>query len=273
MKKLVKKNIKKAREYVKILNINVLSTSKRELLANLEKIITHNIGQPDIKDKITIFTPNPELILESQTNTHLRKAMESCDFPVPDGVGLKYASKFLYNTDLNIIPGRILFTDLVEMSAKRGWKVFLLGGEGSEADICENILKKKYPNLQIESFKGPQLNKNGEPVAKVDIKTQKDAVDKINKFSPDFLFLAFGVPKQEIWAEKQIKSLNTHAIMTVGGSFRYVAGLSKLPPAWMEQLGLEWLFRLLNEPHRLTRIINAAVVFPLKVLAEKLKTS
>ena len=114
------------------------------------------------------------------------------------------------------------------------------------------------------------MDKNANPVSEIDKRLEKDAIDKINKFAPHLLFVAFVNPKQEIWIYRNLKRLNIGGAMAVGGSFRYVAGLSKLPPKWMEAAGLEWLWRLITEPRRLGRIFNAFPVFPLKVLCVKI---
>ena len=97
---------------------------------------------------------------------------------------------------------------------------------------------------------------------------QKKAIDKINAVPSDFLFVAFGAPKQEKWVAKNKNKLNVKLIMVVGGTFRYLSGKAKLPP---KSLGhLEWLLRLLTEPKRFKRIFAAFPVFPLAVFWKKL---
>jgi N-acetylglucosaminyldiphosphoundecaprenol N-acetyl-beta-D-mannosaminyltransferase len=252
MIKSIKNNTEKAQRLAQIMGVNVLSTTKEELLTRVKEKITHNV-------KFSILTPNSELVLMAQSNKELKDALNTCDFPIPDTVGLKYAYKFLYGKNLNIIPGRKLFLDLINLASREGWRVFLLGGLDNEAELCANRLISLYPNILISSSGGPQVSVN----------LSKDIVDKINKFKPHLLFVAFGNPKQEIWVMKNAKNLNAKCTMAVGGTFRYIAGLSILPPKWMEQVGLEWLWRLITEPHRIGRILNAVIVFPLKVFWSK----
>jgi N-acetylglucosaminyldiphosphoundecaprenol N-acetyl-beta-D-mannosaminyltransferase len=83
--------------------------------------------------------------------------------------------------------------------------------------------------------------------------------------------VAFGNPKQEIWLYKNLAKLRVGGAMAVGGTFRYIAGMSKLPPKWMEKIGLEWLWRLFTEPRRLGRVFRAVVVFSIKVSLYKLR--
>ena len=251
-------NTSSDRRFVQILGINVISTSIPKLLVTTRDNISHNT-------KFFIVTPNPELILASTKNITLRKALNSSNFPVPDGVGLNYASKFLHGKNLNIIPGRKLFEKLVELANKNGWKVFFLGGEGKEAALAAEKLELNYKRVKIKTFAGPILNEKAIPVTEVNRKLEKDAVDLINKFRPDLLFVAMKNPKQEIWIHKNLSKLNVGGAMAVGGTFRYIAGLSKLPPRWMEKAGLEWVWRLLTEPKRFRRIFNAFPIFPLRV--------
>jgi len=252
----------KDQKYVHILGINILSTTESQLLAAIEKKISdsHKLGSRS--SKFSILTLNPEIILLSQNDKELKNALNSADFAVPDGVGLNFASKFLYGKSLNIVPGRILFEKLIELANKNGWKVFFLGGNDSEAQTAAQKLKIQNKELKIETAGGSEITPT----------LHKGIVDRINKFSPDLLFVAFGNPKQEIFVAENAKSqmLNVKCFMSVGGTFRYIAGLSPLPPKWMPDLGLEWLWRLFTEPYRLGRIWNAVVVFPLKVFWHKL---
>lgn len=258
----------KDRKYANILGINVISSSKREVLASVEHFITY-------KKKFFIVTPNPELVLASQEDGDLRRALNSADLPVPDGGGLKLAVP-----SLKIIKGRELFMDLIKLAKEKKWRVFLLGGMDNEAELAAEQLKMnsvskngRNSKLKIETHRGPRLNLKGEAATEVDRRLDKDAIERINKFAPQLLFVAFGNPKQEIWIHKNLSKLNIGGAMAVGGTFRYIAGLSPLPPKWMEKVGLEWLYRLINEPWRAVRIFQAVVVFPLKVFWYKAANS
>ncbi len=256
------KNSKITQEYRNILGVNVLSTNLPQLLDNIKQKI-HN------KDKFLIFTPNPELVLASKDNILLKKALNAVDFNVPDGVGLKFASKFLYGKNLNIIPGRVLFQKLIEVASDNDWKVFLLGGENNESVLVAESIITYFPTIHIVTSKGARLNQKGEPATKDDQKLMDEAVKRINDFKPDLLFVAFGNPKQELWLINNLKSININGGMAVGGTFRYLAGMSKLPPQWISMLGLEWLWRLFTEPKRFGRVFNAVIMFPLAVLKNK----
>lgn len=271
MTKTNKKRNEFAHKYANILGINVLSTSRVKLLASLRNRLAYNINH-GYDDPFYITTPNPEQIVMSESDLELRKALNGSDFAVPDGIGLKFACKYLYGKDLTIIKGRKLFADLISLANKKRWKVFFLGGEGDEAEKAAEKLRLSYKGIKIETFRGPVLDKNGEPVSENDIQLYKDSLERINKFAPVLLFVAFGNPKQEKWVVNNLSHLRVGGAMTVGGSFRYAAGISKLPPKWMEETGLEWIWRLLTEPSRFARIFNAWPVFPVKVWMSKIRS-
>jgi N-acetylglucosaminyldiphosphoundecaprenol N-acetyl-beta-D-mannosaminyltransferase len=252
-----KNHTQPARKFGQILGINVTGTSVTSVLAGVGEFISRS-------KKFYIVTPNPELILMAQKNQRLKDALNGADLAVPDGVGLR-----LGLPGINIIKGRELFLELVKLASAKKWKIFLLGGLDNEAELAANKLQTQYPELPIRSFRGPKLDQNAQAVSKNDIKLVHVATEKINRFSPELLFVAFGNPKQEIWVHDNYTKLNIGGAMAVGGVFRYVAGLSKLPPEWMSDAGLEWLWRLVTEPKRLGRILRAVIVFPLKVFLSK----
>jgi N-acetylglucosaminyldiphosphoundecaprenol N-acetyl-beta-D-mannosaminyltransferase len=256
MIKTIKNQAHTGRKIGQILGINVTSTSVNEVLTRVEDFVTYN-------SKFYIVTPNPELILMAQKNLILKEALNAANLPIPDGVGLKIA-----NPDLSIIKGRKLFSELVKLAEKKSWKVFLLGGLDGEAAKAAKQLKINYSKLKIETDSGPKLDNNAESLGN-NKKLETEAINRINKFAPELLFVAFGNPKQEIWIQKNLSKLNIGGAMAVGGTFRYIAGMSKLPPAWMAKAGLEWLWRLITEPARIERVFNAVIVFPLKVFFAK----
>jgi N-acetylglucosaminyldiphosphoundecaprenol N-acetyl-beta-D-mannosaminyltransferase len=295
MKNIMKKTINNGLKVGQIMGINVNSTTTSSVLARVEGLMADSV-------QFSIVTPNPELILMAQTNKDLKNTLNSAAFSIPDGIGVVMASKF-YNlpvpknkllkfivillqglkvglsvflnkkwlmSDVQNIKGRELFLELIKLAGKNNWKVFLLGGIDNEATIAASNLKKQFSNLKIEASSGPRLGIDGVPATNIDNKLEKDSIDQINSFKPQLLFVAFGNPKQEIWIHKNLSRLNVGGAMAVGGTFRYVAGMSKLPPEWMASVGLEWLWRLVTEPMRMGRIFRAVVVFPLKVFFYKL---
>lgn len=297
----MKNNSEKSQKIDQIMEINVNSRTTVSLLTRVEDFISDSV-------KFYIVTPNPELVLMAQKNKRLKNALNAATLSIPDGIGLSQASKYFslrlpknfisrifvgffqglrvgaatfldkdwLTKEIKPIKGRELFMDLIKLAVKNDWKVFLLGGLDNEAELASRELQitnsKQFSNhkLQIEFDPGPRLNNNARPLTKNDAEIEKRAIDRINKFSPQLLFVAFGNPRQEIWIHEHLLSLKIGGAMCVGGTLRYIAGVSPLPPKWMAGIGLEWLYRLITEPKRMGRIFRAVIIFPLKVFLYKL---
>ncbi|EKE05014.1 MAG: hypothetical protein ACD_19C00426G0036 [uncultured bacterium] len=253
------------RKYGEILGIKVSITTRDEVLSFINSRLNS-------KEKFFVVTPNPENLLLATKDWLLKKAIRRADLSVPDGIGLKFAYKFLHNKDLNIIKGRELFLDVMEIADERHLRVYLFGGEYGESEKSKEVLEKKYKNVIFKSNHDfPQYNRNSKPVTYKDRLLHKKIIGSIKLFEADLIIVALNTPKQEKWIFRNIyRILNVTGAFALGGTFNYVAGNMKLPPRWMEKLGLEWIYRLVQEPKRLKRILNAVIVFPWTVFMYKL---
>lgn len=293
------KNLK-VRKYLQhghILGIKVTGTSITRVL---RKVQTH-ISEAD---KFYIVTPNSEIVMQAQTDMKLKKILNEAKITISDGIGLAQAKKFMnlprpngkfwrllilsmqglgvglmtiidrtnLTSDFSIINGRKMFLDLIKLSNKKKWRVFLLGGRKGEASGTKKELEKVFKSIKIRAFEGPELNEDGMPASKKDEESEKETVKKIDSFKPHLLFVAFGAPKQEKWVYRNYKKLDIGGAMVVGGTFKYVSGKRQLPPKWVEDRGLEWIWRLLNGNQTPKRIFTAFPTFPLRVFWEKWKS-
>jgi N-acetylglucosaminyldiphosphoundecaprenol N-acetyl-beta-D-mannosaminyltransferase len=134
---------------------------------------------------------------------------------------------------------------LMEMAASKGWRVFNLGSPKHVAERGATELRKLYPNLQIEVNDGYFDASRGS--------VENEAlVERINAYRPDLLMVGMGMPRQEFWTQENFARLDAHVILSSNGAaLDYVAGAVPTPPRWAGRVGLEWLFRLVNEPRRL----------------------
>ena len=244
-----------------ILNVGVNSTPKAKLLAHFRRL----------EGKTFLVSFNPELAVASTEDQQLYNILANNSRNLADGVGISKAMKFLYGQGCPLIKGREFFWDLVSLANKKGWKVYLLGGEAGVAEKTRETLKLNFRKVSFLSNSGPKLDNQANPVSEVDRKITTDVVSEINQFKPHLLFVAFGAPKQEKWIYKNLPKLNVNLAMGVGGTFDYITGKRKLPPKWMEKHGLEWVWRLITQPKRIKRVINAALIFPLKIFLYKIK--
>ena len=255
---------KSERKHDQIFEIKISSTSVSKVLSFIESKLEN-------KEKFYIVTPNPEITLMAMDDWLLRKAINKSDISVPDGIGLKFAFRFLFKEDLPIIKGRKLFLEIIKFADKKALKVYFLGGPEGGAQKAKEELEKTFKDIEIKAQIAPTYGNNGQPATVEDRDKHKSLISKIKMSEPDLIFVGLGAPKQEKWIFRNFFRLNSIGAMTVGGSFNYIGKISPLPPKWTEKLGLEWLWRLVTEPKRAMRIIKSVMVFPWRVIMSKLK--
>jgi N-acetylglucosaminyldiphosphoundecaprenol N-acetyl-beta-D-mannosaminyltransferase len=230
-----------------VLGVKISGDNKEGVLRRVRDFITRG-------HKFSLFSINPEIVLLATKDQRFKNILNRGEISIADGWGLKLASQ-----KLNIIKGRVLFEDLCRLANLLGWKIYLLGGP--ETIKAAKILQINFKKLKVEASQGPKLDIEGEPVSEVELKVQSDIVAKINKFVPQILCVGFGAPKQEKWIAKWLPKLNVGGMVAVGGTFDYLTGKIPVPPKFIP----EFLWRLVHEPRRFSRIFNAVIVFPLKV--------
>lgn len=241
-----------------------------------------------------ITTPNPEFLVKSNHNKKFKQLLNNADLNLPDGVGLKWAAfiaheplpknyfmriytiyfRFIFGEIALLlfpkmmsryIPEQISGTDMVEeitkVTGESGHSIFLLGALGDIGEKCRKTLEKKYPKAKIVGTYGGSSYEDGDNKAR----------EKINKVNPDILFVAFGAPKQEFWIKRNLPHLpSVKVAMGVGGAFDYISGLVKRASKLWRRLGLEWLYRLYQQPWRAKRIFAATWTFPNMVVKWKI---
>jgi N-acetylglucosaminyldiphosphoundecaprenol N-acetyl-beta-D-mannosaminyltransferase len=270
-------------------------------MINLLGVKIDNLGQGDVLYRVKsflttggqhlIFTPNPEMLVDAQKDWFFCQALNRAELSVADGFGLVLATRYFYGQKLTRITGVDLMNTICTQAVEQSQSVFLLGGEEGIAERAKRALLKKYPGIKIVGAeKGITLN-NQLPITnnQTNIKYQKSKhltlntkflvglnfdekenqalIARINKVSPDVLLVAFGHGKQEKWLAEFIKELPSVKIgMGVGGAFDFLAGKVRRAPKFLRQLGLEWLWRLAQEPiKRSKRIWKAVITFSLLV--------
>jgi len=250
-----------------ILNIKVDKTTKERVLKKVEEWISKKRKKRELPKYIV--TPNPEIALKAYKDPELAKIINKADIAISDGIGFKMVA----DTDLTVIKGRELVLDILTLANRSKKRIYFLGGKSIVNKAAVEKAKIEFPNISIKGSAGAIVNKKGEGIDKKNIDIDKKTLTVINRFGPDVLFVALGAPKQEYWIGKNIEKLNARVIMAVGGSLDYYTGVVKLPPAIMATFGLEWAWRLFNEPVRFERILNAVVVFPVQFILHKIKVN
>lgn len=206
-----------------------------------------------------VVTANSEMIVAANRDPLLYEIIERADLVVPDGIGVIWAGRILKQPLPERVPGVELMQAMLAESSTRGWRVFLLGAAPGVAEQAAIRIAEEYNGINIVGthhgyFKQEDLN---------------GVLEKIKASRPDILFVALGVPKQEKFAAAHLASLGVPVAMGVGGSFDILAGTVRRAPRWMRRFGLEWLYRILQQPSRVGRAA-ALPQFALWVLFERL---
>lgn len=183
-------------------------------------------------------------VMDCQRDPGLRRIFYSSGLSTPDGMPLVWLCHFKGYHDVSRVYGPDLMLALCERSAVRGYRHFFYGGaEGVPEQLAQN-LQARFPGLVVAGTFSP-------PFHPITPEEDTHIVQTINKTSPDIVWVGLGSPKQERWMAAHIGRLTTPVLIGVRAAFDLHAGLKKQAHNWMQQNGLEWLFRLLAEPRRL----------------------
>lgn len=198
-----------------------------------------------------ITTPNPEMILLAQKDTEFKQILNNSALSLPDGAGIIWAAKKLGAQINERITGTDFLYVLSMLCAKKNLKLALVGAGDGVAKAAAGELKKMFLDLDVRDFSDGDIK-------------------KISDYGPQVMAVALGHGKQEKWIIDNLLALKTVKIgIGVGGALDYISGEKRRAPEWMRKKGLEWLWRLIQEPQRLPRIIDAAIIFPIKFLMVK----
>jgi N-acetylglucosaminyldiphosphoundecaprenol N-acetyl-beta-D-mannosaminyltransferase len=205
-----------------------------------------------------VVTPNVDHVVLLQQNASLRAAYETAGLILADGAPVIWASRFLGSP----LPERVAGSDLVPAlfeaaDAKQPVSVFLLGAAPGVGDKAALAIQRRWPGVRVVGTHSPPLG------FERDEAENRAILAKIEAAQPDILVVGLGAPKQELWVHQHHRQIRAKAALCVGATIDFLAGAKSRAPAWMRELGLEWLHRLASEPRRLaTRYARDAWVFP-----------
>jgi N-acetylglucosaminyldiphosphoundecaprenol N-acetyl-beta-D-mannosaminyltransferase len=201
-----------------------------------------------------IAVVNAAKIVKMQSDRELQESVLSADLIGADGVPLVWASRLLGNS----LPGRVNGTDLMdrllERAHEKGYGIFFFGAKEEVLQAVLTKVRARYPGIKIAGSRNGYFDKSDEAAI----------VRQIRDSGADILFIAFGTPKKELWVKQHLSAMEVPVVHGVGGSFDVLAGVVPRAPQWMQKYGLEWLFRLLQEPGRMWRrylVTNTLFIF------------
>ncbi len=205
-----------------------------------------------------ICTVNPEFVMAANQQPEFMHVLQNASLCLPDGQGLLWGAKLRGHVLRERVAGSTMMYKLAERAAQENWRVFLLGAADGVAGQTASILEARYPGFNVVG------TWSGSP-------SEEDApgiVQLIKQSRVQVLLVAYGAPKQDLWIYKYRNEMKVPVMMGVGGSFDFVTGIATRAPEWVQNLGLEWLHRLIKEPWRWRRML-ALPKFALRVMLSK----
>ena len=191
-----------------------------------------------------IVTPNSEILLNAEKDAELLAALKVADLAVPDGIGVFLAAKKAGTPLKQRFAGIDFCFDALKVCALQGVSVFFLGGKDGVAQTAAEKLAEKIPGLKTAGFAGGYFAPEEEAAL----------VQNINASGAGFIVAGLGSPKQETFLARHKGEFAAKACIGVGGSLDVWSGRLKRAPEVMTKLGLEWLYRLAQEPSRIGRV-------------------
>lgn len=235
---------------IKFLNTEIDNLTFNEALSEIDNIIAQrkpNSLRFDGKllKPAYLVTPNMDHLAILEENEQFRETYKHADLILADGKPMIWISKLKGTPIKEKVSGSDLFPQICELSAHRGYTIFLLGGMENVLEKAIHKLVQKHLKIKIVGVFSPKFGFENNPVE------IKQIIDQVRKASPDILAIFLGAPKQEIFIYKYKDELNVPISLCLGAAIDFAAGTRKRAPHWMQICGLEWLFRLWIEPRRL----------------------
>ena len=221
-------------ERIIILNTTIDVLNVQETIDLVEEYVLQ-------KEPLHLMGVNADKINELNENERLKQIVNSCGIINADGASVIKASRYLGKPLPERVAGIDLMQSLVKLSEQKGYSVYLLGAKQKVVEKTEEVLKRQYPKLNLIGIHNGYFKEYEWPEISKELKI----------LQPDFVFVGITSPMKEYLIEFLQDDGNDSVFMGVGGSFDVISGVIPRAPKWMQKSGLEWLFRVIQEPKRL----------------------
>ncbi|MBI4662220.1 MAG: WecB/TagA/CpsF family glycosyltransferase [Verrucomicrobia bacterium] len=191
-----------------------------------------------------LITANLDFLAQARRDIELRRILLDAHLVLCDGTPLVWASRWLGHALPERVAGSDLVPQLLRLAEEKGYRPFFLGGAPEVTEQAVANLGARFPGLKIAGYYSP-------PVRSLLEMDHDEIVRRLRTAQPDLLFISLGCPKAEKWIAMHSKSLGIPVAVGVGATIDFLAGRVRRAPVWMRRAGIEWIFRLLQEPRRL----------------------
>lgn len=224
---------------VKILGLRVDCVSQ----ANALEIIDHFIAE---RTPHQIVTADASMVVIARRDPELRAIVEKSDLVTPDGAGILWASRLLRIPVWSKVSGVDLADRLCALSPMKDYRIFFFGAAPGVAEKAAVKIRQHYPGAQIVGVRDGFFTPEQEP----------EILAQITSARPDIVLVAMGIPKQEKWIDHHKDAIGAPVFIGVGGSFDVFSGRVKRAPLWMQNCGLEWLYRVWKNPRKIVKVMT-----------------
>ncbi len=221
---------------VNIMGVNIAAINMKWLLQYTRKNIKKIKGD-------YICVSNVHTTVMSYEDASYRKIQNNALLAIPDGAPLSFVGRKRGALGMKRVTGPDYMKKILKASKRNGWKHFFYGSTQETLDKMKKVIEEDYPGAEIVGMYSP-------PFRELTKQEDDDIINMINETNPDFVWIGLGAPKQERWMASHKGKLNG-LMVGVGAAFDYCAGNIKRAPKWMQKSGLEWLYRLMQDPQRL----------------------
>ncbi|HEU0073602.1 MAG TPA: WecB/TagA/CpsF family glycosyltransferase [Dehalococcoidia bacterium] len=220
-----------------ILGIGVSMLTKAKMLA-----IVADAVRSGSKTRVAFCTV--DTISQSQGNKTLFNAVNDYEVVSPDGMPLVWFGKIQGVQEMERVDGPNAMLAICEQGVPLGFKHYFYGSTEPMLEALEKNMRARFPGIDIVGSYSP-------PFRPLSEEERLEAAARINAARPDLVWIGLGMPKQELWVAENYTDVEAPVILAVGAAFGFHAGMVRRAPKWMQDRGLEWLFRLSQEPRRL----------------------
>ncbi|WP_128113140.1 WecB/TagA/CpsF family glycosyltransferase [Polynucleobacter necessarius] len=210
-------------------------------MSNLSRVILNISKRPMSHSYVCVA--NAHMLTLARQTSDFKKVLNNASLVVPDGMPLVWSQKLKGYKNAERVCGPDLMLELCKQVSLHGGSIYLLGGNSRTLSLLSEKLVNLFPGLQIAGMHAPTALPEKPTV-------DEELTKQINHSGANILFVGLGCPKQEYWCATHAPYLRPIAI-GVGAAFDFHTGTKKRPPAFIQGLGLEWLYRLISEPRRL----------------------
>jgi N-acetylglucosaminyldiphosphoundecaprenol N-acetyl-beta-D-mannosaminyltransferase len=190
-----------------------------------------------------VCVSNVHMCIETYDSDVFRSVVNNADIVVPDGKPLVIGSRLLGGEESQQVRGADLTRALLELSNEQSLSIGFYGGSEQALNGIRDVIALRYPNAELNCLISP-------PYREISEKEDNEYIESINESGVNILFVGLGCPKQEIWMANHKGKVDS-VMIGVGAVFDFLSGTKREAPKWIQEIGLEWLFRLLSEPKRL----------------------